>query len=94
LIYQAAAFLKISKGSNPGAVAGAIASRLREKQPVGLLAIGADCVALAMKAAAMARRFVAEDRFDIAVRPSFTSVTFEDERNCSAVQMVAVPLPV
>merc|ERR550517_2326604 len=53
--------LKVSKGSNPGTVAGAIAARVREGQRVILSSIGPKSVSKAICSIAIARQYLSED---------------------------------
>ncbi len=71
--------LKVSSNSNPNAVAGAIASLLKEQDKVELQAIGAGAVNQAVKAVAIARGFVAPLGFNLVCIPAFTEVNVEDE---------------
>jgi len=78
--------LKVSKNSNPGTVAGAIAARVREGQRVVLSSIGPISVSKAISSIAIARQYLAEDGVDISFRPSFLNIEFEDGRRSSCLQ--------
>lgn len=78
--------LKISKQSNPGTVAGAIAARVREGQRVVLSSIGPRSVSKAICSIVIARQYLAEDGVDISCRPSFLNIEFEDGRRSSCLQ--------
>jgi len=78
--------LKVSKMSNPGTVAGAIAARVREGQRVVLSSIGPLSVSKAISSIAIARQYLAEDGVDISFRPSFLNIEFEDGRRSSCLQ--------
>jgi len=78
--------LKVSKQSNPGTVAGAIAARVREGQRVVLSSIGPISVSRAISSIAIARQYLAEDGVDISFRPSFLNIDFEDGRRSSCLQ--------
>jgi len=78
--------LKVSKQSNPGTVAGAIAARVREGQRVVLSSIGPPSVAKAISSIAIARQYLSEDGVDISFRPSFLNIEFEDGRRSSCLQ--------
>jgi len=78
--------LKVSKGSNPGTVAGAIAARVREGQRVVLSSIGPRSVSKAICSIVIARQYLAEDGVDISCRPSFLNIEFEDGRRSSCLQ--------
>merc|ERR1719320_1646400 len=78
--------LKVSKQSNPGTVAGAIAARVREGQRVVLSSIGPLSVSKAICSIAIARQYLAEDGVDISFRPSFLNIEFNDGRRSSCLQ--------
>jgi len=78
--------LKVSKQSNPGTVAGAIAARVREGQRVVLSSIGPLSVSKAISSIAIARQYLADDGVDISFRPSFLNIEFEDGRRSSCLQ--------
>jgi len=78
--------LKVSKQSNPGTVAGAIAARVREGQRVVLSSIGPLSVSKAICSIAIARQYLAEDGVDISFRPSFLNIEFGDGRRSSCLQ--------
>jgi len=78
--------LKVSKQSNPGTVAGAIAARVREGQRVVLSSIGPLSVSKAICSIAIARQYLAEDGVDISFRPSFLNIEFDDGRRSSCLQ--------
>jgi len=78
--------LKVSKQSNPGTVAGAIAARVREGQRVVLSSIGPRSVSKAICSIVIARQYLAEDGVDISCRPSFLNIEFEDGRRSSCLQ--------
>jgi len=78
--------LKVSKQSNPGTVAGAIAARVREGQRVVLSSIGPISVSRAISSIAIARQYLAEDGVDISFRPSFVNIEFDDGRRSSCLQ--------
>ena len=67
--------LKVSSGSNPGAVAGAIASSIRERGAAGAQVIGPRAVNQAVKAIAIARGYVATNGIDLYFVPAFSSVS-------------------
>jgi len=78
--------LKVSKQSNPGTVAGAIAARVREGQRVILSSIGPLSVSKAICSITIARQYLAEDGVDISFRPSFLNIEFDDGRRSSCLQ--------
>lgn len=63
--------IKVSSRSVPKSVAGAIAAVLREGNNAVVEAVGAGAVNQAVKAAAVARTFLAEDGIDAVCVPSF-----------------------
>lgn len=69
--------IKVSAKSRSTAVAGAIAGVMRESGFAELQAIGASAVNQSIKALAIARGYLKEDRIDIAAVPSFTEVTIQ-----------------
>ncbi len=71
--------LKVSAGSKPKSVAGAVAAVLREKGSVELQAVGAGAVNQAVKAIAITRGFVAPNGIDLIAIPAFTKVEIDGE---------------
>jgi len=63
--------IKVSSRSVPKSVAGAIAAVLREGNSAVVEAVGAGAVNQAVKAAAVARTFLAEDGIDAVCMPAF-----------------------
>ncbi|GEM_PF-6138919 len=63
--------LWVSGTSTPSATAGAIAHRLRRYEGVRLRAIGVRAGYQALKAVALARRFLADEGYDLLMAPSF-----------------------
>jgi stage V sporulation protein S len=82
--------IKVSARSRSTAVAGAIAGVVREHNRAEVQAIGAGAVNQAIKAVAIARGYLAEDRIDVIVIPFFTEVMI-DEQERTAVRMVVEP---
>jgi len=78
--------LKVSKQSNAGTVAGAIAARVREGQRVVLSSIGPLSVSKAICSIIIARQYLAEDGVDISFRPSFMNIQFDDGRKSSCLR--------
>ncbi len=72
--------LKVSSNSNPNKVAGAIAGAVSKNGKVEIQAIGAGAVNQAVKAIAIARRFVAENGGDLYMVPGFIDVVIEGQR--------------
>jgi stage V sporulation protein S len=82
--------LKVSAKSRSTAVAGAIAGVIRETGRAEVQAIGAGAVNQAVKAAAIARGYLAEDGIDAICIPSFTEVTIADQER-TAVKLIIEP---
>lgn len=72
-----AELIKVSAQSRSTAVAGAIAGVMREHGYAEVQAIGASAVNQAIKAVAIARGYLEEDQFDLAIVPSFTEVDID-----------------
>lgn len=68
--------LKVSKMSNPHAVAGAIAGLIRDEGLAVVQAIGAAATNQAIKAIAIARSFMRPEGVDLICAPGFTQVEF------------------
>lgn len=79
--------LKVSAQSRPGAVAGAIAGTIREKGKVEVHAIGAGAVNQAVKAIAIASRYLSTNGLEIVCVPSFTDIVINGEER-TAVKLV------
>ena len=71
--------LKVSKSSNPGAVAGALSGVIRERGTAELQAIGAAAVNQAVKSIAIARGFLAPSGYNIVCIPAFAEIEVEGE---------------
>ncbi|OAA29760.1 stage V sporulation protein S [Kosmotoga arenicorallina S304] len=71
--------LKVSSKSNPNKVAGAIAGVLSKDNQVELQAIGAGAVNQAVKASAIASRFLKERGVEIYLIPGFVEISINDE---------------
>lgn len=71
--------LKVSSNSNPNKVAGAIAGALSKADKVEIQAIGAGAVNQAVKAIAVARRFLNEGGKDIYMVPGFIEALIDNE---------------
>lgn len=72
--------LRVSSGSNPNAVAGAIASIIKKGEVAEMQAIGAAAVNQAVKAIAIARGFVATSGQDLIAIPAFVDVVIDDQK--------------
>jgi len=82
--------IKVSARSRSTSVAGAIAGVVREHGRAEVQAIGAGAVNQAVKAAAIARGYLAEDNIDIVCIPYFTEVSIEDQER-TALRLVVEP---
>ncbi len=71
--------IKVSAKSRSTAVAGAIAGVIRENKHAEVQAIGAGAVNQAVKAAAIARGYLAQDGIDVVMIPAFTEVAIDDQ---------------
>ncbi len=71
--------LKVSSKSNPNKVAGAIAGAISKAGRVEIQAIGAGAVNQAVKAVAIAKRFMEEKGQDLYMVPGFIDVVIEGQ---------------
>lgn len=71
--------IKVSGNSRTSAVAGAIAGVIREHKKAEVQAIGSLAVNQAVKALALARRYLRRDALDIYVIPEFVDISIEDK---------------
>lgn len=71
--------IKVSGTSRTSAVAGAIAGVIREHQRAEVQAIGSQAVNQAVKALALARRYLRRDALDIVVVPEFVDINIDDK---------------
>jgi stage V sporulation protein S len=81
--------VKVSAHSRSTAVAGAIAGIIRERGHAEVQAIGASAVNQAVKAAAIARTYLAMDGIEIVCLPEFVEVDIEGQER-TAVRLVIV----
>jgi stage V sporulation protein S len=70
--------LRVSAGSNPQAVASAIAHSIYETRSCKLRAVGAGAVNQAVKAIAIARGYTAPRGLDLSCIPGFSSIESHD----------------
>ena len=82
--------LRVGAGSNPQAVASAIAHAIYEKQSCKVRAVGAGAVNQAVKAIAIARGYVAPRGLDLTCRPGFTTVDSRDGQISAIVFTISV----
>lgn len=66
--------LKVSSGSKPNSVAGALAEVIREEKQAEIQAIGAGAINQSIKAIAIARGFLAPAGIDVVCVPAFTDI--------------------
>ena len=71
--------LFVSNSTHVASLGSAIAHAVYENRPVSLRAIGAGSISQAVKAVAVARKYVAERGNDILVKIDFTSVQMPDK---------------
>lgn len=69
--------IKVSAQLRTSAVAGAIAGIMRERGYAEIQAIGAGAINQAIKAVTLARSYVADDGFDLAIVPHFKQIQVE-----------------
>lgn len=70
--------LRVSAGSNPQAVASAIAHSIYETRTCKIRAVGAGAINQAVKAIAIARGYTAPRGLDLICIPGFTSIESHD----------------
>lgn len=73
------ATLKVAAHSRVPAIAGAIAGTIRDQGRAEVHAIGAGAVNQAVKAVAVARRFLESEGYDIILVPAFVNVEIADQ---------------
>jgi len=71
--------IKISGNSRTSAAAGAIAGVVRENHMAEVQAIGAQAVNQAVKALALAKRYLQRDAIQIVTTPEFVDITIDDK---------------
>jgi stage V sporulation protein S len=82
--------IKVSAESKTSSVAGAIAGVMRERNHAEVQAIGAAAVNQAVKACAIARKFLEGDGMNVVCIPSFVEVLI-DGKERTAVRLVMEP---
>jgi stage V sporulation protein S len=82
--------LRVSAGSRPKAVAGAVAAVIRSEGSVELQAVGAGAVNQAIKAVAIARGFLAPNGINLVVIPAFVEIEINDEER-TALKFIIEP---
>ncbi len=79
--------IKVSAHSRSTSVAGAIAGVVRETGRAEVQAIGAGAVNQAIKAAAIARTYLAQDGIEIICLPEFVEIQIDDQER-TAVKLI------
>lgn len=82
--------IKVSARSRSTAVAGAIAGVIREHKHAEVQAVGAGAVNQAIKAAAIARGYLALDGIDIVMIPYFSEILIDNQER-TAIRLVIEP---
>lgn len=84
---------RVSKETNCKSLAGAIAEVTRKKEELVINAIGANAVNRAVKAIAIARRFLETFGLDLEIKPTFKTVTINGkDQSVIVIQVVGVEL--
>mgnify|MGYP000307967066 CR=1 FL=1 len=71
--------IKVSGSSRTSSVAGAIAGVVRDYKRAEVQAIGSQAVNQAVKALALARRYLERDNIQIVVTPEFVEITIDEK---------------
>lgn len=82
--------LKVSAGSNPKSVAGALAAVIREKSCAEIQAVGAGAVNQSIKAIAIARGYVAPNGINLICVPAFSEIEIDGEER-TAIRFIVQP---
>jgi stage V sporulation protein S len=82
--------MKVSSGSKPQLVAGAIAGAVRECGSVEILVVGAGALNQAVKAIVVARDYVADAGMDLSCRPTFAEVEIAGEARTAIRLLVEI----
>ena len=82
--------LKVSSRSNPNSVAGAMAGVVRQSGVVEVQVVGAGALNQAIKAAAIARGYVAPSGLDLVCVPAFIDISIEGEER-TAIKLIVEP---
>ena len=81
---------RVSAGSNPNLVAGAVAASVKESGSASIQAIGAGAINQAVKAVAIARTFLGAAEIDVICIPAFDSVIIDGETR-TAIKLTIEP---
>lgn len=85
--------LRVSGSSKPNALAGAVAALLRTQGVVEIQAIGPAAVNQSVKALAIARGYLTENKLDLTAQPEFVKLgTDQEERTAVKLLVRATPL--
>jgi len=82
--------LKVSAGSHPKSVAGALAAVIREKSCAEIQAVGAGAVNQSIKAIAIARGYVAPNGINLICVPAFSEIEIDGEER-TAIRFIVQP---
>ena len=82
-------YMKVSARSNPASVAGAIAAVIKDGDEVRLQSIGAGALNQAVKAAAIARSYLAPAGLDLVCIPAFITAEL-DGRSLTGMRLALV----
>lgn len=82
--------LKVSSGSKPNSVAGALAEVIRENGSAEIQAIGAGAINQSIKAIAIARGFLAPAGIDVVCVPAFTDIEVDGIQKTAIKLIVTV----
>lgn len=82
--------LKVAAASHPATVAGAIANNVREDRLVELVAMGASSVNQAVKAIAISRDYLKDDKIELSCQPEFIHLILDGQEK-SALRFVILP---
>jgi len=82
--------LRVSSRSDPNAVAGAVAGRVREQGRAEIRTIGAAALNQAVKSVAVARGFLAPAGTDLVFRPAFVDIEL-DGSGRTAIKLFVEP---
>jgi stage V sporulation protein S len=82
--------IKVASKSRSTSVAGAIAGVVRDNARAEVQAIGAGAVNQSIKAAIIARGYLALDGIDVIVIPEFTEISIEGQER-TAIRLVVEP---
>lgn len=82
--------LKVSAGSRPTSVAGAIAGVIREKGGVEIQAVGAGAANQAIKSVAVARGYMAPSGVELVCIPAFANIEIDGTER-TAIKLIVEP---